>query len=558
MTQPILIVGAGPVGLTAALSLARQGISCRLIDRLPARINQSRAAAIHARTCELLERLGVIDSFLAVGIKVHGLHVMDERGRSLLRNNLDNLPTAYNFFLGIGQQETELLLAEAAAKQGVSIERSVTLTALEQTPDAVIATLMHGDGRQERYTTPYLVGCDGSKSCVRHQLGMTLEGETLDAYWVTADVRINWPYQVDEAVAIPTLKGFVFATPLPHGRWRLVVDMGEKPPELPKDVSLDDVEKACDRVGVHVKLSDPTWISPFAINTRLVPTMNVGRVFLAGDAAHVHSPVGGQGMNTGMQDAFNLTWKLALAVKGQGTEALLASYNTERHANAQRLLAFVGQATKMAGLRHPIATSLRQLALTAVGQLGLTALAARRISEIDIHYRHSAIVGEHHQATGDWLKGLIRHDLHPGLFDCWDYGKGPHPGERAADAHDVADGSAGPRRLYQHWIGDSRHQLLVFTGRQPTPERVRQLAELAAQTEAESRGLIRSRLVAPTDVGGHGACLFDHNGDAHHSYGARYECLYLVRPDGYVGFRSQPADKEPLSIYLSRILYLSR
>src|SRR5262249_4053691 len=208
-----------------------------------------------------------------------------------------------------------------------SIERSVTLTGFSQTPDAVTATLGHGDGREERFATPYLLGCDGGKSAVRHQLGITLEGETLDAYWATADVRMGWPYPVDEGVALPTREGFVFATPLPHERWRLVVSMGEKPVELPKEVSLEEVEQACHRVGVHVKLSDPTWISPFAINTRLVPSMQAGRVFLAGDAAHVHSPVGGQGMNTGIQDAINLAWKLALVVRGKGSEALLASYN---------------------------------------------------------------------------------------------------------------------------------------------------------------------------------------------------------------------------------------
>jgi 2-polyprenyl-6-methoxyphenol hydroxylase-like FAD-dependent oxidoreductase len=554
VTQPVLVVGAGPVGLTAALSLAQQGVACRLIDRLPQRINQSRAAAIHARTCEQFERLGVIDPFLAMGVKVHGLHVMDRTGKTLLRNNLDGPPTAYDFYLGLGQDATERLLTEEVARHGVSVERSVTLTALAQTPDEVIATLVHGDGRDERVTTPYVVGCDGSKSVVRHQLGLTLEGETLDVYWVTADVRIDWPYPVDEGVAIPTPTGFIFGTPLPRGRWRLVVNMGENPIELPHEVGLEEVAQACDRVGVPVKLSDPTWISPFAINTRLVPTMQVGRVFLAGDASHLHSPVGGQGMNTGIQDAINLAWKLALVVKGRGTELLLDSYNTERHANAKRVLGFVGPATTVANLRHPVATRLRQLALRAVGQLGLTALAAQRISELDVHCRHSPVVGEHHQGTGWWREAMIRQHPHAGLFDCWDFGKGPHPGERAADAHGVTDGSPEPRRLYQDWVGDHRHQLLVFTGRQPTPERVRQLAELSVEIEVEWNELVRSRWVRPTDVPGPDGGLIDHEGEAHHLYGARYECLYLVRPDGHVGFRSQPAEKRALREHLGRIL----
>jgi hypothetical protein len=370
---------------------------------------------------------------------------------------------------------------------------------------------------------------------------------------VTADVRIDWPHAADEAVAFPTPGGFVFVTPLPHGRWRLVVDMGEKPAELPKEVSLAEVEQACAREGVRVKMSDPAWISPFAINTRMVPTMNVGRVFLAGDASHVHSPVGGQGMNTGIQDAINLAWKLTLAVKERGTDALLASYNAERHANAKRLLGFVGRATRIVDLRQPVANRIRHLAMMAVGQLGLTGLAARRISELEVHYRDSPVVGQHHQTAGEWRQAFCRHEPHPSLFDCWDFGKGPHAGERAADAEGLTVGSAEPRRLYQDWVGDHRHQLLVFTGRQPTPERVRQLAELSAQAEVESGGLLRSRLVRPADVPGPDGGLVDQDGEAHHLYGARYECLYLVRPDGYVGFRSQPVEREPLQGYLAQV-----
>jgi 2-polyprenyl-6-methoxyphenol hydroxylase-like FAD-dependent oxidoreductase len=426
MTQPILVVGAGPVGLTAALSLTQQGVTSRLIDQLPQRVNQSRAAGIQARTLEMFERLGVIASFLAAGVKVHGMHVMDAAGKTLLRTSLDGLATAYNFALGLGQQETERLLTEALAERGVTVERGVTLTGLSQSADRVTATLKHGDGREERFDTPYLLGCDGSKSTVRRQLGLTLEGETLDTYWVTADVRVDWPYPADEAIAIPTARGFIGAMPLPQGRWRVVVDMGQKPPAMPKEVSLAEVEQACAQVGVRVKLSDPAWISP--------------------------------------------------------------------------------------------------------------------------------IVGEHHQSVAEWRTALVRHEPHPGLFDCWDFGKGPHPGERAPDAQGLKDGATVPQRLHQDWMGDHRHQLLVFTGRQPAPERIRQLAELAARVQADSGELIRSRLIQPADVPGLNGGLIDHDGEAHHFYGARYECLYLIRPDGYVGFRSQPAEQGPLREYLRRIL----
>lgn len=563
MTLPILIVGAGPVGLSAAVALAQQQVPIRIVDQLPQRINQSRAAILHARTLELLERLGVVRPFLETGIRAHGVHVLDQDGHTILRNNLDDLPTAYNYVLGLGQDETERLLTEELATHGVAVERPVALTDFRQSDTAVIATLTHADGRTESVEAAYLIGCDGSRSTVRHQLNLPMEGETLDVYWATADVQMACQYPRDELVAIPAVGGFGFASPLPDGRWRVVVDMGPKPATLPTQIPLDAVQKACDRVGLRGQLSDPTWISPFSVNTRMTPTMQVGRVFLAGDAAHVHSPVGGQGMNTGIQDALNLCWKLALAVKGQATQALVDSYNNERHTNAQRLLGFVGPATKMVNLRNPVVLQLRRLAMLAVSHLGLTAIAARRASELDVHYRQSPMVGEHQVGTASWLAALVHRESQPGLYDYWDFGKGPHPGERASDAHGLCDhspgdhglgdGNAEPRRLFEDWIGDYRHQLLIFTGQQPREGRVAQLAAFAEQQETASHGWIRTRLICPPTVPGPVTALIDADGEAHHQYGARYECLYLVRPDGYVAFRSQPVEAEPLQQYLRRV-----
>lgn len=553
MSQPVLVVGAGPVGLAAAVSLAQQDVPVRIVDKLAHRINQSRAAIIHARTLEMLEHLGVIDGFLAAGIRAHGVRVMDIDGNTLLQNSLDGLPTHFSYVVGIGQDETERLLTEELAKHGVAVDRGITLTALVQTPDSVTATLTHADGRTETAEVPYVLGCDGAKSTVRHQLGLHLEGETLDVFWVTADIKMECNYPRDEILAIPTAQGFGFASPLPHDRWRVVVDMGPKPDVLPTEIPLADVQAAADRVGLRGRLSEPTWISPFGVNTRMTSTMQVGRVFLAGDASHVHSPVGGQGMNTGIQDALNLAWKLGLAMKGKATPALVDSFNAERHANAKRLLGFVGPATKLVNLRNPVALKLRALAMKAVSQLGLTALAAKRASELDIHYRHSPVVAEHHLGTGEWLRALIHHENHPDLFDCWDFGKGPHAGERAADAHGLAVGTAEPRRLYEDRIGDYRHQLLVFAGRQPKAERIAVLAAFADKIEAASGGLIRSRLVRLPDVAGPETALIDGEGEAHHHYGARHECLYLIRPDGYVAFRSQPVEEAPLQAYLKTI-----
>jgi len=553
--QPhVLIVGAGPVGLTAALVLAEQGIPIRLIDSLPHRMNQSRAAIVHARTLELFERLGVVDAFLGEGLKAHGIHIMDLQGRTLMRPNLDSLPSAYNFLLAIGQDATERLLTEALAQRGWTIERGVTLTALTQTPNGVTATLTHADQGSEEVAVPYVLGCDGARSTVRHQLGLKLEGETLDVYWVTADVRMEWNQPADELVAIPGPDGFGFASPLPGGRWRVVVDMGQRPAVLPETVPLEEVQAACQRVGLRARLSDPVWISPFGVNTRLVPTLQVGRVFLAGDAAHVHSPVGGQGMNTGIQDAINLAWKLALVLKGRGTQELLHSYNHERHANARRLLNFVGPATRMVNLRQPVAVELRRLVMLAVSELGLTSLLARRVSELDVQYCDSPVVAEHRQTTAEWLQALAADQPHPGLGDCWDFHHGPHPGERAPDAQGLKEAAGQPKRLYEHWIGDGRHQLLAFAGRQPSPQRLAALQQLAQGIEHDFAGVIRARVVCQEAPSLPASSLIDAEGDAHRQYGARYECMYLIRPDAYVGFRAQAAEARPLREYLSRVL----
>lgn len=553
MSRPILIVGAGPVGLTAALVLAKQQVPVRIIDQLPHRINQSRAAIIHARTLELFERLGVIDRFLAAGIRAHGVHVMDRDGTTLIRPSLDDLPTAYPYLLGLGQDQTERILTEELERIGIAIERPVILTGFTQTDESVSATIQHDDGRTETVEVAYLVGCDGSRSTVRHTLNLPMEGETLDVYWATADVRMDSDYPRDELVAIPASEGFGFASPLPDGRWRVVVDMGPKPAELPTTIPLAEVQAACDRVGLRGKLSDPTWISPFGVNTRMAPKLQVGRVFIAGDAAHVHSPVGGQGMNTGIQDAINLGWKLALAARGQATQLLVDSYDIERHANAKRLLGFVGPATKMVNLRNLIALHLRRLVMKAVSTLGLTAIAARRASELDVHCRHSPVVGEDYPGPGSWIAAVVHGEPHPDLYDCWDFGKGPHPGERAADAHELVEAGSPPRRLFEDWIGDLRHQLLVFSGRTPKPERVVSLAHEAAAIEAKSAGRIRARLIHPADVPGAAGSLLDCDGEAHQHYGARYECAYLIRPDGYVGFRCQPFDASALAAYLKTI-----
>ncbi|MGB8465584.1 MAG: FAD-dependent monooxygenase [Terrimicrobiaceae bacterium] len=519
MGNSVLIAGAGPVGLSAAVALSRAGVSIRIIDRLTAPTNQSRAAIVHARTLEHFERLDIVNDFLAAGVKVHGVCVYGPRNLLLIRPSLDHLPSPYPFMIGLEQFETERLLAGRLKEAGVSVEREVELVHFDDSGDRVSARLRHPDGSEETADFAYLVGCDGGQSTVRSVLGLQLDGETLDSIWITADVKIRWDRDPGEAIAYMSPDGIAFIAAMNDDRWRVIVNLPKTTKAEAGKLTLDDVQTIVrERFETDVPLYDPVWISPFGINTRLAPTMHRGRVFLAGDAAHVHSPVGGQGMNTGIQDALNLSWKLALVLRGTARPELLDSYNAERHANARKLLARVGPATKMVSLRHPVAIELRNWVMHVLGELGFTHAMPRIVSMLDVGYPDSPIVAESHMS---WLS------------------RGPRAGERAPDAEGLLRaGDPEPQRLFTLWSGDDRHQLLLFAEDN--------LSNIPASSLYSITRIVRQG--TPSE-----GVVVDAEGHAHEAYAvAKAGACYLVRPDGIIAFRSKEADAEALHEYLAK------
>jgi FAD binding domain len=313
--------------------------------------------------------------------------------------------------------------------------------------------------------------------------------------------------------------GIAFIAPMNDDRWRVIVNLPKTTKAEAEKLTLDDIQVTVrKRFATDVPLYDPVWISPFGINTRMAPTMCRGRVFLAGDAAHVHSPVGGQGMNTGIQDALNLSWKLAMVLRGTARPELLESYNAERHANARRLLARVGPATKMVSLRHPVAIELRNWVIHVLGELGFSHAMPRIVSMLDVGYPDSPIVTESHMS---WLS------------------RGPRAGERAPDAEGLLSaGHSELQRLFTLWSGDDRHQLLLFS-------------EDSASTPPASALYSITRIVrqgAPSD-----GSVVDTEGHAHTVYAvSNAGAFYLVRPDGIIAFRSGEADVGALREYLAK------
>jgi 2-polyprenyl-6-methoxyphenol hydroxylase-like FAD-dependent oxidoreductase len=389
----VLVAGAGPVGLTLANELARHGIKVRIVDKAAARTDKSKALVLWSRTLELLDDAGYAEPFLPAGFACHGAQISN--GKDIVaRVTFDSVDSRYAYALMIAQSETERILEEQLARHGVTVERSVEMTAFIDKGASVEATLKKADGTTETVTADWLVGCDGAHSTVRHGLGFTFDGSTHESNWVLADGHLKGLEPNDRLHIFWHRDGILAFFPIVGDRWRVVADLG--PAEASgrqADPTLDEVNALLrQRGGPELVMSNPIWLAAFRINERKVRDYRKGRVFLAGDAAHIHSPAGGQGMNTGMQDAFNLAWKLALVMEGRANPALLDSYSPERTAVGDRVLRNAGRLTELATLRNPVLQGIRNtVARFATGFPFVQHKMANQLTEMDIGYPESPL-----------------------------------------------------------------------------------------------------------------------------------------------------------------------
>lgn len=399
----VLVAGAGPVGLTLANELTRHGISVRIVDKAAERTDKSKALVLWSRSLELFDHAGYVDQFLAAGMQAHGAQISN--GKEVIgRISLDDIDSVYPYALMIPQSETERVLEEHLAKQGVKVERSVALESFVDQGAQVQAVLRKTSGESETLTADWLVGCDGAHSAVRHGLGLTFDGTTQPSDWYLADGHVSGLDGQDRLHIYWHKDGILAFFPITEGRWRVVADLGPAQGDgHHPDPTLEEIQALLMLRGSDaLVIKDAYWLASFRINERKVSKYGRGRAFLAGDAAHIHSPAGGQGMNTGMQDAFNLAWKLSLVIGGVCKPSLLDSYSVERSAVGDRVLRNAGRLTDAAVLRNPIAQGVRNaVAKFALGFPQLGHRVANTLAELDIGYPESPLtVTGAHRSSG--------------------------------------------------------------------------------------------------------------------------------------------------------------
>jgi 2-polyprenyl-6-methoxyphenol hydroxylase-like FAD-dependent oxidoreductase len=508
----VVIVGAGPVGLVAAAELARRGVRVRIIDKLAVPTSESRAIAVHARSLDMLHRMGVVDQLAATGLKAVAMQLYTG-GDRLFRVPLGTVDSAFPYTVVTAQTETERVLTEHAESLGVTVERGLALVGLTQDDRAVHLNLRQADGTTEDVTASWVIGADGAHSAVRHLVGTKLQGSFQGERFLLADIDATHSLDTDSMHTFFSPDGPIAVFPMINDRLRVIAQTrGAADEPLNLNPTRAEVQAVLDQRIGGVAIQDSHWLTSFEVHHAQVPSYRWDRVFLAGDAAHIHSPAGGQGMNTGMQDAFNLAWKLAAVVHGDGGQTLLDTYHTERHPVAAAVITFSDRLTKL-GTLSGAAQHLRDLALRMLGHVGpFTRQLASVAEEIDINYKDSPIA----------------------------VGPSPRDSKVAAGEHlpHVAD-TALQTRLGE--VCQFGHAVLTVAGNQVAPA-------------AGGPGPVQV-LVSDTDnpMAGYDAVVADPSGQLATRLGLKNGGRVVVRPDGYLGAITTLDHPAPVTDYFARL-----
>jgi 2-polyprenyl-6-methoxyphenol hydroxylase-like FAD-dependent oxidoreductase len=515
----VLIVGAGPTGLMLANQLARRGVRALIIDRHRGPTVETRALGVQARTLEIYAYLGIAERAVELGTRATGANmwVGGHRAARVPVGDIGRDLSPYPFLLILGQDDNERLLGEALRKHGMNVQWSTELVALAQNSKNVSATLKQTNGSTDEIQAKWVAGCDGAHSAVRTLNRIPFVGEAYEHVFYVADTTVTGPMVPGELNVFLWRDGFQLLFPM-HGtdHWRLV---GILPRELRarEDLKFDAVVPAIrEQVGHTVAFQECRWFSTYRIHHRRAERFRDRRCFLLGDAAHVHSPVGAQGMNTGLQDAYNLAWKLALVVSERAGPALLDSYETERVPVAERLLKTTDQAFSLIVSDRWLAGIFRTKVIAKILAFAMTIdrvrkLAFRTISQVGIRYPRSPL--------SQTLAGL------------------PDGAPRAGDRFPWLRPKLSPNGPIEDLfakLDDTRFNLILI-GQSLPPGVLAQQSDLILTLSipddpVNDRELIRMRIPKPS--------------------------FYLLRPDGHVGLAGTRLEADALTRYLTERLQL--
>jgi len=392
--KPVLIAGAGPTGMMAAIELSRFNIPVRLIEKKAEPDTTSRAIGVQARTLELLEQRGLGSSLVKIGNPGLAFSLYGD-GERTWRLDFERISSKYNYLLFVSQAETENVLREALDKAGVTIERNLTFLALGQADrdTKLTAVLQHADGSLEQFECSYLIDAEGAHSIARGTVGLHFEGKSHVEAYALGDLHIDGDLVETDFHIFSSELGFMSMFPMGGRRFRVMADNPISHQSDGTRPSLEEFQQIYNRRShIPAKFRDMSWSSWFRINSRMVNRLQVGRVFLGGDSAHIHSPAGAQGMNTGMQDMMNLCWKLAMVMKGQAKPELLETFSRERIPIIQMVLKKTEDTNDAIASKSRLFRSVfNHIAPWLVGMENVQHVAAEHMSQLALNYRESPL-----------------------------------------------------------------------------------------------------------------------------------------------------------------------
>lgn len=526
----VLIVGAGPSGLTMAVELHRHNIPFRIIDSAIKPVPTSNALAVQPRTLELWDDEEILSEALQRGIPINKL-VLYDHNQMLGEVELHLLETLYPFVLALPQHETERLLLNYLQKHNIKVEMLTKLVNFSRIKNKIEVHLKDNDNQEEKLVTSWLIACDGAHSTVRRLANLPFQGKELPAHFIMCDAKLKSPFTKNQATGFLNKKGPLFFIPFNSTYTRILAEV-TKDPVLSKEIppTFDHFVKILnERCPFDITIENIIWSSRFSIHERIIDNFQHENIFFVGDSAHLHSPAGGQGMNTGIQDAYNLGWKLAYVLKGYSPLSLLETFNQERYPVAKDVLKRSTLLTDIVAVHNKLLYLIRNKILSFLfNYTKLPRKFATINSELSINYKTSSITKE-----------------------CLKKEPGPKAGEQMIDCY--VNNSTDSLLSY---VRGTAPCLLFFTGIQcqPYPRNIIPIIEKLSQDYKQLFNYVLvsvscPQLQKPAQL----KLIVDRTKTIHQKYQATSPVVYFIRPDKYIGFRGSLSEENKLFSYIEKL-----